>query len=112
MGWTTHYKCLNAPFGARCFLAGGPVAAPARARSGLNAPFGARCFLAPGGGLHGPLDESSVLMHLLALGAFWRDVVADLVECGLCGLNAPFGARCFLACRARRDYLVARDFGS
>ena len=35
-------------------------------------------------------------MHLLALGAFWH--LADVAQAvGLKRLNAPFGARCFLA---------------
>ena len=39
-----------------------------------------------------------VLMHLLALGAFWlhQHVLHDAT---LLRLNAPFGARCFLAVR-------------
>ena len=60
---------LNAPFGARCFLA--PTSASANSFSArLNAPFGARCFLA---GLLRCLRRLRclVLMHLLALGAFW-----------------------------------------
>ena len=48
----------------------------------LNAPFGARCFLTE----HGKVSKSlskSVLMHLLALGAFWRDGIGciDLDHC-------------------------------
>ena len=37
---------LNAPFGARCFLAAGTRLDEAGLNRGLNAPFGARCFLA------------------------------------------------------------------
>ena len=45
----------------------------------LNAPFGARCFLA--WDKMGRPDESEylVLMHLLALGAFWREGSASSV---------------------------------
>ena len=59
---------LSAPFGARCFLT------PQEGRDdlacgGLNAPFGARCFLTPGRRQHDQV-HSPVLMHLLALGGF------------------------------------------
>ena len=40
---------------------------------GLNAPFGARCFLTWDSGL-GIAFTITVLMHLLALGAFWPDL--------------------------------------
>ena len=36
----------------------------------LNAPFGARCFLTNFDGNFVGVQEDSVLMHLLALGAF------------------------------------------
>ena len=35
-------------------------------------------------------------MHLLALGAFWQNLTYTLAATVLAGLNAPFGARCFL----------------
>ena len=35
-------------------------------------------------------------MHLLALGAFWQNLTYTLASTVLAGLNAPFGARCFL----------------
>ena len=38
--------CLNAPFGARCFVTLGNGVVPQQAALGLNAPYGARCFLA------------------------------------------------------------------
>ena len=63
----------------------------------LNAPFGARCFL----------TEVSARVAKRESGGssctFWRAVHSDVqlsVRMGrftLCGLNAPFGARCFLA---------------
>ena len=37
--------CLNAPFGARCFLTMGRRAQVGFVPIGLNAPFDARCFL-------------------------------------------------------------------
>ena len=50
-----------------------PVRGPLRSwlLVSLNAPFGARCFLAPWRVLSG-LFAPHVLMHLLALGAFWQ----------------------------------------
>ena len=59
--------CLNAPFGARCFLTHG-VQARTGYGLGLNAPFGARCFLTSDGE-HALGDRSGVLMHRLALRA-------------------------------------------
>ena len=41
-------KCLNAPYGARCFLTKSPTASPHPCSTGLNAPFGARRFLTAG----------------------------------------------------------------
>ena len=38
-------------------------------------------------------------MHLLALGAFWPEVDIPKRKLRSAGLNAPFGARCFLAYR-------------
>ena len=43
-----------------------------------------------------PLPGRQVLMHLLALGAFWHIIETRLYLANR-GLNAPFGARCFLA---------------
>ena len=61
--------CLNAPFGARCFLTLIGAAVGALASLGLNAPFGARCFLT--GVRNGEtVGGAGVLMHLLALGGF------------------------------------------
>ena len=65
-------SCLNAPFGARCFLTRGVVVLVA-GWPGLNAPFGARCFLT--GQAHPRTART------------------------LTRLNAPFGARCFLTPR-------------
>ena len=62
---------LNAPFGARCFLAQSPKPTNFGGTMSLNAPFGARCFLAPDRADHYHKLQSEVLMHLLALGAFW-----------------------------------------
>ena len=89
---------------------------------GLNAPFGARCFLAIqasclsgtctgvlmhllvlGAFWHGTVCTvqrrgQNVLMHLLALGAFWHQgSTQPRARNGFSRLNAPFGARCFLA---------------
>ena len=137
---------LNAPFGARCFLAGHGGGSGGRSRRvlmhllalgafwleirlcigmhltvlmhllalgafwlsyrsrkierdnhGLNAPFGARCFLAHHGSCRGIRPTHRVLMHLLALGAFWLTSAVQTASSVLIGLNAPFGARCFLA---------------
>ena len=65
----------------------------------LNAPFGARCFLA----CSSPDDRfriGFVIMHLLALGAFWPPGQPPSTHKPPIGLNAPFGARCFLAIQA------------
>ena len=43
--------------------------------------------------------ESPVLMRRLALGALWRAWTARASCTGLPSLNAPFGARCFMAPR-------------
>ena len=61
--------CLNAPFGARCFLTERRNYARQLQLSRLNAPFGARCFLTEHKGAVTGLAQT-VLMHLLALGAF------------------------------------------
>ena len=63
---------LNAPFGARCFLTFEGSGLSIRI-SRHNAPFGARCFLTWDSGL-GIAFTITVLMHLLALGAFWPDL--------------------------------------
>ena len=63
----------------------------------LNAPFGARCFLAPEGQHPQSFRYHPVLMHLLALGAFWRKQMSEHKTLYGESLNAPFGARCFLA---------------
>ena len=65
----------NAPSGARCFLARTPSRS-SRSSCGRDAPSGARCFLAMV-----VLDwtvSDTVVMHLLALGAFWRAAPASL----------------------------------
>ena len=64
--------CLNAPYGARCFLT---IEAPNQTYAlddSLNAPYGARCFLTPR-----------------------RPQLTRLIS----SLNAPYGARCFLTKR-------------
>ena len=40
-------------------------------------------------------------MHRLALGAFWHGQRGRLNADGRAGLNAPFGARCFLTQESR-----------
>ena len=60
---------LNAPFGARCFLTWLRACVCVGVAVCLNAPFGARCFLTPRAQTSTP-TRRSVLMHLLALGAF------------------------------------------
>ena len=76
---------LNAPFGARCFLAlflrtcGKPLVtslnaptslcSPAVSSTRLNTPFGARYFLTVVNYM-GERELAAVLMHLLAFGAF------------------------------------------
>ena len=91
---------LNAPFGARCFLAEANNDTNAVSRLSLNAPFGARCFLAGDPSALTDAERTLVLMHLLALGAFWRGPRRGYPPGGgYPRLNAPFGARCFLAFR-------------
>ena len=61
---------LNAPYGARCFLTLKQQDSAGKTRiAGLNAPYGARCFLTEKD-LHRNIRAASVLMHLMALGAF------------------------------------------
>ena len=60
---------FNAPFGARCFLTVCSGESLDTWVAGLNAPFGARCFLTNAQRVVKPRIYS-VLMHLLALGAF------------------------------------------
>ena len=60
---------LNAPYGARCFLTTSGLPTTEITWESLNAPYGARCFLTR------MVDELeamaiTVLMHLMALGAF------------------------------------------
>ena len=43
-------------------------------------------------------------MHLLALGAFWPGPLGSRITLVSLSLNAPFGARCFLAGAARFAY--------
>ena len=73
--------CLNAPFGARCFLTDEMRAACEELASRLKAPFGARCFLT----LQATSTPNVVRMRL----------------------NAPFGARCFLT--SKNCYRVGAD---
>ena len=62
--------CLNAPFGARCFLTTEEALNEPGKPTRLNAPFGARCFLTDWEHKALPGYHPDVLMHLLALGAF------------------------------------------
>ena len=61
---------LNAPYGARCFLTANDQNLLIPLELSLNAPYGARCFLTK------PLASTpvsplmTVLMHLMAVGAF------------------------------------------
>ena len=61
---------LNAPFGARCFLTHLVDYTAVTLDKSLNAPFGARCFLTVKTASSLSASWLSVLMHLLALGAF------------------------------------------
>ena len=70
--------CLNAPYGARCFLTSGSQTKNAVSQ-GLNAPYGARCFLTP---------------------------KIELFNDHGVGLNAPYGARCFLTNGTSAHYNV------
>ena len=64
-------RCLNAPYGARCFLTTADQHWVGRTYDCLNAPYGARCFL--------------------------TNYKAKMTETlGKESLNAPYGARCFL----------------
>ena len=47
---------------------------PPQGRTGLNAPFGARCFQAGQPVVRQDRRMGPVLMHLLALGAFWHEL--------------------------------------
>ena len=59
---------LNAPYGAWCFLTPVPEGRSTGCYERLNAPYGARCFLT--GKVAAIKIGRSVLMHLMALGAF------------------------------------------
>ena len=88
--------CLNAPFGARCFLTRSNAARAAEWRMGLNAPFGARCFLTRLGELT-PVARNFSLNAPFGARCFLTDEVQKVVNGNQArGLNAPFGARCFL----------------
>ena len=63
-------KRLNAPFGARCFLTRTSSTRFRLFRQSLNSPFGARCFLTRNDPVRRAQRDRTVLMHLLALGAF------------------------------------------
>ena len=80
-----HYVCLNAPYGARCFLTHGIRWAVPR-RMSLNAPYGARCFLTGY-----PVDI----------------VVNDCIR-----LNAPYGARCFLTLPTQSPRMSSRSLNA
>ena len=66
-------SCLNAPYGAPCFLTGGQYTGDTGTITGLNAPYGAPCFL--------------------TCCTVWAWRTADM------SLNAPYGAPCFLTQR-------------
>ena len=62
-------RCLNAPYGARCFLTDGNLYITALYSPSLNAPYGAWGFLTASTQAYA--DKTVyVLMHLMALGAF------------------------------------------
>ena len=65
--------CLNAPYGAPCFLTRRRRHRPQCASRGLNAPYGAPCFLT----------------------SLFPPIQARTIRC----LNAPYGAPCFLTAR-------------
>ena len=60
---------LNAPYGARCFLTFADTLDKETGAVSLNAPYGARCFLTLTNCIS-TYRVFSVLMHLMALGAF------------------------------------------
>ena len=76
---------------------------------GLKSPFGARCFLTfpvPGSVVYW---HRNVLMYLMVLGAFWREQRDYLLWFFLVGLNAPFGARCFLTVSKSQDEIHEKE---
>ena len=89
---------LNAPFGARCFLSRSPASPTAEYCGVLMHPLalGAFCLAT---GLVRDQRQRYVLMHPLALGAFCLKPTRRHRAVGVQGLNAPFGARCFLSRR-------------
>ena len=116
-------SCLNAPYGARCFLTWEHALWPAACWR-LNAPYGARCFLttrqrthslSPLQCLNAPYGARCFLTweHALWPAACWRLNAPYGARCFLTGedwtltpppdarLNAPYGARCFLTRRYR-----------
>ena len=74
--------CLNAPFGARCFMTRSERLRQLQGEDGLNAPFGARCFM-----------------------TYITSIQSPPTTC----LNAPFGARCFMT---NVSYTDIYDFSS
>ncbi len=65
---------------------------------GLNAPYGAPCFLTGRHALRPRGHGYSVLMHLMALRAFWP-CEHPSQSFAQSSLNAPYGAPCFLTAR-------------
>ena len=61
---------LNAPYGARCFLTHRANESHGGRGTRLNAPYGARCFLTRRPRRLPRARRERVLMHLMALGAF------------------------------------------
>ena len=51
---------------------------------------------------HQPVP-TPVLMHLMALGVFYPAIMLPSKKLSLLGLNAPYGARCFLTRSAGPD---------
>ena len=63
-------ECLNAPYGAPCFLTGSSMKSAGRSTPCLNAPYGAPCFLTGRTARFIGSEGLFVLMHLMALRAF------------------------------------------
>ena len=91
-------ECLNAPFGARCFLTGSTFSHKRSSAFRLNAPFGARCFLTLNNWQYRETKRRSLNAPFGARCFLTRRSLRCSTS-GLTSLNAPFGARCFLTVR-------------
>ena len=100
--------CLNAPFGAWCFLTAVVAVERPHLIVRLNAPYGAWCFLTLG------LRRLSATCSQPRLNAPYGARCFLTVDqyshhVVVAGLNAPYGARCFLTSAIEAFAPVAQE---